>query len=143
MPRIYVAGPLLQGHTLSYEEGIKNWEKACLISEQLMQKGWAPYTPHHSIFMNKFISEHQKRDISFERWMQLDSSFISQCSALYFFGHSKGADRELQYALDNGITVYMKIDEVPTVQPDNYLCPDCHDVPHYHVPYGEEDDDSE
>ena len=44
------------------------------------------------------------------------------CSALFFIGHSKGADIELKYALDNGMTVYTSIDEVPTVQPDNQLC---------------------
>jgi hypothetical protein len=141
MPRIYVCGPLFNGHTLSWEEGLVNWEKTAIISEKLMQKGWAPYVPHNSYHMSKFISEHQKRDISFERWMQLDSSWISQCSALYFIGHSKGADRELKYALDNGITVYMSLDEVPEVSPDNYLCPECTDVEHYQTPYGEEDED--
>jgi hypothetical protein len=141
MPRIYVAGPLLHGHTRSIEEGIQNWEKTCIVTDQLMQKGWAPFTPHHMIHMQKFLKDHQDREISFERAMQLDSSFISVCSALFFIGHSKGADIELAYALDNGMTVYMNIDEVPIVKPDNYLCPDCKDVEHYKTPHGEEDID--
>lgn len=141
MPRIYVAGPLFHGHTLSYEDAMPNWEKAALITDKLMQKGWAVYTPHNTYHMSKFISEHQKRDISFERWMQQDSSWLTQCNALFFIGHSKGADRELQYALDNGITVYLNLDEVPKVAPDNYLCPECTEVEHYHTPYREEDKD--
>jgi hypothetical protein len=139
MPRIYVAGPLLQGHTLTIEEGMENWLKAAVISDKLMQKGWAPYTPHHQIFWQQHLRDHQDREISFERAMQLDSSYISICSALFFIGHSKGADQELKYALDNGLTVYTSIDEVPVVNPENHLCPDCKDIEHYKTPYREED----
>ncbi len=121
MPRMYIAGPLLSGGTLTFEEGLENWKKVINIADKLMQKGWSPYIPHHSLFMWKHIKDTQSRDIPHEEWMQLDSGFISVCTALYFVGHSKGADKELDYANDNGLTIYLAIDDVPNVKPNRCL----------------------
>jgi len=118
MPIMYIAGPLLNDGKLTYEEAVKNWEKACIVADRLMQKGWSPYVPHHSLFMWKFIKDHQARNIKWEDWMKLDSSFIRSAKALYFIGHSTGADCELKWAIDHGISVYLDIDSVPTVIQD-------------------------
>lgn len=115
MPRIYIAGPLMNGHTTSAEVGYENAKKVFTIAEQLMQKGWSPYIPHLSIYMWDHIKQTQHRDIPWEEWMQLDSAFINVCQAIFFVGHSKGADRELKYAIDHDLKVYVNIDEVPKV----------------------------
>ena len=57
-------------------------------------------------------------NLPWEQWMQLDSSFISIAHAFYFIGHSKGADRELEYATNKGMPIYLSIDQVPKVEPD-------------------------
>ncbi len=124
MPIMYVAGPLVNGGKLTFDQGLENWRKTCKVAERLMQKGWAPYVPHHSIYMWKYVKEELGRDISWEEWMQLDSAFIKQCRALFFIGHSKGADRELKYALDHFIPVFYAIDDVPIVNPEIDLIED-------------------
>jgi len=111
----------MDGHKLNFEQGVENWKKTCRVAEKLMQKGWSPYVPHHCIYMWKYMKESEKRDIPWEEWMQLDSGFISVCTAMFFMGHSKGADIELDYANDNGLTLYLGIDEVPNVRPDRCL----------------------
>lgn len=118
---MYVAGKLLDGHTLDFEAGKKNWEKSCIVGDRLMQKGWSPYIPHHSLFMHDYIKETQHRDIPWEQWMMLDSSFMLAARALFFISHSKGADRELQMALDTGMQIYTSIDQVPNVIADTQL----------------------
>ena len=40
MPLIYLAGPLLNGHTLTFEQAKEHWKKTVLIAERLMKKGW-------------------------------------------------------------------------------------------------------
>ena len=121
MPIIYIAGPLFNHGKLTYEAAKQNWEKTIIIADRLMQKGWSPYVPHHSLFMWKYFKDHQDRDIPWEEWMSLDSSFIREARALYFIGHSTGADRELAWALDHGLAIYFNIDEVATVTPDKDL----------------------
>ncbi len=121
MPIIYVAGPLLNGHTLTFEDGKKNWEKVVDVAEKLMQKGWTVFIPHHSLFMWKHLIDKYDRAIPWETWLVQDSGMIQVSQALYFVGHSKGADLELKYALDNDKKVYRFIDDVPKVIPDDCL----------------------
>jgi hypothetical protein len=121
MPIMYLAGPLLQGHTLTFEEGLENWKKAIEIGEKLMQKGWTVHIPHHSLYMWQHIKTTEGRDIPWKEWMIQDSGMIKVSQAVFFFGHSKGADRELEFALNNDKKVYTKIDDVPKVIPEDCL----------------------
>lgn len=121
MPIIYVAGPLLNGHTLTFDQAKMNWIKTIKVADKLMQKGWTVYIPHHSLFMWDHIKKEEGRDIPWAEWMTQDSGFIKVAQALYFIGHSKGADRELKYALDNDKKIYYKVDDVPKVEPEDCL----------------------
>jgi hypothetical protein len=121
MPIIYIAGPLLEGHTLTFEQGKEHWKNTVGIAEKIMQKGWTVYIPHHSLYMWQYIKEENGRDIPWQEWMVQDSGFIQVAQAIYFIGHSKGADRELAYALDNDKKVYMNVDDVPKVTPEDCL----------------------
>jgi len=121
MPIIYVAGPLLQGQTLTFEEGLENWKKTVEVADKLMQKGWTVHVPHHSLFMWDHIKKTQSREISWESWMTQDSGMIKVSQAIFFLGHSKGADAELSYALDNDMKMYTNIHDVPNVTPEDCL----------------------
>ena len=121
MPRIYIAGPLLHGHTSSDDVGFENMFKTLEIGWKLMQKGWSPYIPHYSMVMYKHLKDKFKIDVPWEKWMEMDSAYITQCTAIYFIGHSKGADIELAWAMDNGLVLYTAIDDVPNVKPDRCL----------------------
>jgi len=121
MPIMYIAGELLNAHKLTYEEGIKNWENVVEIAHKITQKGWTAEIPHNSIFMWKYLKDKFGVDLPHEYWMQQDSGKIKVCQALYFVSHSRGADMELQYALDNDMKVYTSIDQVPTVPVEDCL----------------------
>lgn len=115
LPRIYIAGPLFEGNFDDMNNAMKNWNKGVDIKQKLMQKGWSPYFPHHDLYLHMWQVTEKLPRFSWERWLQLDLDFISVCTALYFFGHSKGADRELKWALDNDLKVYTDINQVPVI----------------------------
>ena len=121
MPIMYIAGKLLDGHKLGYDEGLKNWEKIIDIAHKIAQKGWTLEIPHHSLFMWQYLKNNHDINLPYEFWMQQDSGKIKVCQALFFVSHSKGADLELQYALDNDMKVYYNINEVPTVPVEDCL----------------------
>ncbi len=106
---------------MSLQAGMENWKKSCIVADRLMQKGWAPYVPHHSIHMWDYIKQTQHRDIPWDQWMKLDEAFLRVSKALYFMGHSKGADRELKWATDRALPVYTSIDQVPIIQNSDLL----------------------
>lgn len=116
---IYVAGPLLNGHTASLAVGEENMKKAMDIALGLMQKNWAPYVPHFSLVMYEYVKKKYSLDIPWKTWMTLDYTFINKCGALFYIGSSKGADAELAYAKKKGIKIYYHLDEVPTLEPED------------------------
>jgi len=71
--------------------------------------------------MWQHIKETEGRDIPWEEWMVQDSGMIKVAQAVFFFGHSKGADRELDFALKNDKKVYYAVDDVPKVIPEDCL----------------------
>ena len=121
MPRMYIAGPLFNGNYVDLITADMNLEKGINICQKLMQKGWSPYLPHYSIALHTWQIRHMRPIFSWERWIQLDQEFLEVCTALFFFGHSKGADRELKWALDNDYKIYTDIDQVPTIEKGDML----------------------
>jgi len=118
---MYIAGKLLDGHKLGYDEGLKNWEKIIDVAYKIALKGWGTEIPHHSLFTWNYIKKKHGLDLPHEFWMQQDSNKIQVCDALYFLSHSRGADMELQYALDHAMPVYYSVDNVPTVPIEDCL----------------------
>ena len=115
MPRIYIAGPLFNGDFTDIPKAEQNVERGINIAQQLMQKGWSPYLPHYSLDLHKWQIKYHHPPFSWERWLDLDQDFIEVCQALFFFGHSKGADRELEWALNHDMKVYTGIEQVPNI----------------------------
>lgn len=107
---IYIAGPLMDGHTLGPRESLKNVRKAMRVYIQLLKKGHIPILPHFSYFA--WIEEEE--DIPWEAWMTQDYELLNLCDAMFYIGSSKGADIEFTYALKKGMIIYQKIEDVET-----------------------------
>jgi len=72
----------------------------------LLDRGFAPYTPHLSAFQEAAIGG-RPVDV----WLGLDHAFLITCDALLRLpGESKGADQEIVWAVENGIPVYLSLD---------------------------------
>lgn len=139
---MYIAGKLLDGHKLGFEEGLKNWEKIIDIAHKVSQKGWTIEIPHHSLFMWQYMKDKHGIDLPHEFWMQQDSGKIKVCQALFFASHSHGADLELSYALDNDMKVYYHVDEVPQVPVEDCLLREPIITKPYEVPIVESNTDN-
>lgn len=97
---VYVAGPLSGDF-----EG--NCAKALEAATALRQAGLWPYIPHLSIHW------HALHPQPYEAWMALDFAWIGKCDALYRMpGESRGADREVELAMDLEIPVFLSLTEL-------------------------------
>ena len=46
-------------------------------------------------------------------WTRYGFEWLDVCDALFFIGESPGANNELKIAREKGLTIYMKLEEVP------------------------------
>lgn len=92
---VYIAGPY------SLPDPSANVGKAIDVADTLLSLGFAPYVPHLSHHWN------ERRPRRYEDWIALDLLWLDRCDAVYRLpGNSPGADKEVEYALANGIPVY-------------------------------------
>jgi hypothetical protein len=74
------------------------------VGRQMVLDGLAPYVPMFDAYM---FPQHDLD--TYEVLLDWDFSVIRRCDALYRLrGKSPGADREVEYALANGIYVYQQ-----------------------------------
>lgn len=96
--RVYVAGPYTKGDVA------QNVRDAILAADQLLQAGHAPFLPHLTHFWH-LLTPHP-----WERWLNLDLEWLLLCHALVRLpGESVGADREVQYAMDHGLPIFIGV----------------------------------
>lgn len=106
---IYVAGP----YSADTDKGRKrNVATAISYGVGLMHKGWTPFIPHLTHYVDKYATEHGTF-FPYSHWMQQDDDFLVKCDALFYIGQSLGADVELARAIALGMDVYWDITEVP------------------------------
>lgn len=107
MSRIYIAGPYSNGDIDA------NVRRAKEIGLKLMDQGHAVFVPH----LNHYIDQEWHRDYQF--WLDQDMMWIPVCDLLIRIpGDSPGADEEVKYAKEHGISVMMLED-----MPDPLLAP--------------------
>lgn len=103
MKKIFISGPYTNGDVAV------NVKKAMDISNELINRGFAPYCPHLTHFL------HLNNPQPYEKWLELDIQYLKICDALYRFkGKSNGADKEVQFAINNGIPVFSSLKELYT-----------------------------
>lgn len=101
MKTIYVAGPYTK------VDPALNVRIAIDAAQILLQKGYYPFVPHLTHFW------HMIHFVNYEKWMDYDFVWLSKCDALLRLpGESPGADREVEFATKNNITVYYDINDI-------------------------------
>lgn len=100
MLKVYVAGPYSTGNQA------RNTKAAIRMGDNLADHGYAPLIPHLTHFWDMIYPR------EYEWWLKYDFEWLKCCGALIRMpGESSGADREVEFALDNGIPVYVMENE--------------------------------
>ena len=103
MKKIFISGPYTNGDVA------QNVKAAMDVSNELMNRGFAPYCPHLTHFL------HMNHWQPYEKWLQLDCEYLVVCDALLRLdGQSIGADKEVILANEKGIPVFYSLDELET-----------------------------
>ncbi len=99
--RIFISGPYTS------PDPCINTRNAVLAGEELIKKGHIPFIPHLNHLWH-LISPHV---IDF--WYEFDLRWLEVCDAIVRLpGESYGADKEVEFAISNGIRVIYDIDEL-------------------------------
>ena len=108
-PLIYISGPISTGR-LTVEDNIY-W--AARVQKILMSRGYAVICPQLTGFVHLRTQawvtakeQEQVNNLDHDQWLKMDETIINRCDAIYRMpGESEGADREVQFARENGIPV--------------------------------------
>lgn len=104
---IYVSGPYSSPDP---DEKARNIQVASDIGLCLMRKGHHVLVPHTATCR-------WDGHLDYEDFMRLDETFVKEwADAIFFIGSSPGADRELLWAQEMGLTVFRNYESVPTVK---------------------------
>ena len=96
---VYIASP----YTLGNKE--QNVKVQISVAETLRHYGFLPYWPLCSHYW------HLEYQHDYDFWMAQDKEWIKHCDLLLRLpGESKGADKEVEWAIELGKTVYFDID---------------------------------
>lgn len=99
--KVYIAGPITIG------DQAQNVRKAIDAADELMRRGHVPFVPHLSWFWH-FVGPK-----AWDDWIQYDLHWIEVCDCLLLLpGESRGAEKEVEFALERGIPVVHYIDGI-------------------------------
>ena len=100
-PIVYVSGPMTTGD--NFPLNIRRGIEAAVV---IMDRGYVALCPHEKALGMEMLAPR-----TYEAWMQYDFRCIDACDAVYRMpGASKGADREVEYALRIGRPVFWSYD---------------------------------
>lgn len=106
--RVYVAGPMTIG------EPLDNIYEGAKVGKRMVRDGLAPYIPHLDAYMMWWD------EASYELLLDWDFAWIEKADALYRIeGASPGADREVEFARELGIPVFVSYDALLRFAHDN------------------------
>lgn len=111
----YVAGPYMR------PDPVENTNKAVMAGESLESSGLVtPFIPHLSLLWHA-ISPHSDP----EHWYSVDLAYLNKCDVLLRIpGESVGADKEVDYANQNGIPVFFEEEDLLDWVRKNFDCED-------------------
>ncbi len=101
MIKVYVASAYTVGDIAV------NVRKSIDVGNELINEGFAPYLPLLSHF------QHMVHPQPYETWLGMDLEWVLACDVLLRVpGESKGADKEVEWALTHHIPVFYTIAEL-------------------------------
>ena len=104
--KIFVSGPL-NSDACGY---LKNVHNMLVIANELRKKGHHPFVPCYDLLLGIFDGY-----LNYDDYFNSNSAYIECCDAMFFIGHSNGADRELEIAKNLGLKIFYNLDEVEDV----------------------------
>ena len=111
--RIYVAGPYTK------PDPVVNTRKAIEAGDALMQRGYAVFIPHLTLFWHLVVPH------PWEIWFEHDIEWLSACDAVLLLpGESRGAEGECAWAGRLGIPVYRSFEDLTREMPSRVPAPD-------------------
>lgn len=100
--KIYIAGPYTKGDVA------QNVRTAIIVGDRVSRLGHVPFIPHLTHFWHMVIPR------EYQFWLDQDMEWLKMCDAvLRLPGESAGADKEVAYAEEHGMTVYYSVFELP------------------------------
>lgn len=103
-PRVYVAGPITGSDDMK-----KDIHKACVVTQRLVESGFAVYTPQLSVFLEFVIG----KTLDWGTWLEQDKPWVLASDlVLRLPGESAGADLEVAWAEEAGIPVFYSLSAV-------------------------------
>lgn len=104
--KVYIAGRMTNGgHENGYD--IQSIRRAIQVSQTLLEEGFCPYCPQLSMLAEMI------QPIPYECYLGMDFEWVGACDVvLRLEGESRGADREVEYALAHGIPVVYSLNEL-------------------------------
>lgn len=114
---VYIAGPLNAPTAVDY---IKNVHAMLKIANQIRIRGHCCFIPCLDILLGVTVG-----DMEYDDYFNNSQLWLKRADAMYFMKESPGASRELVTALENGLTVYTTMNEVPWVRKafDSFAAP--------------------
>jgi hypothetical protein len=110
MIKVYIASPYTLGDVAV------NVKRQLDVADDLMTLGYAPFAPLYSHF------QHMAHPRPYTDWIKIDLVWVKACDCvLRLEGESKGADGEVQYALDLGLPVFYTIEDLQKHFPKSHL----------------------
>lgn len=107
--KIYVAGPYSAD---SAEQIVRNVNAALDAGLRLARRGHQPFIPHLTHFL-EMRGQETGEGLAYEWYLAYDHFWLTCCDALLLLAHSPGADKELMWAKQRGLLVFMSEDEIP------------------------------
>lgn len=95
---------------------MRNVHRSLEAAVALIHRGHEPFMPLVSHYIDQFATT-SGRPISRDRWMEFCLSWLATCQAVLCLGPSPGVDQEVARALELGIPVYDRVEDVPEVDP--------------------------
>jgi hypothetical protein len=102
--RVFISGPYSTG------DQVENMRAALDAAEKCMKVGLVPFVPHLNGFWH-FVYPH-----SYEEWLAYDLEWLELCDILWRLpGDSVGANREMEWAISNGMLGCASFEDVLAV----------------------------
>ena len=105
---VYVSGKYTAD---TFEKIEQNVNKAIDIGIEVIKKGHEVIVPHLSHWLDLRAREIGV-ELGWQDFMNSDVEIVKRCDAILYISSSKGADIELNTAIENGLKVFTSVDEL-------------------------------